>query len=160
MVLVREAGPDEWEVLREVRLAALREAPYAFASTYAREAQFTEDHWRDRVAGHGVTFFAYLPELTEPAGLAGIFEDRDGTAHLVSMWVHPAARGHGVGEALATAAADWAKARDFGALYLWVTETNAPARRLYERCGFEPTGERQPLPSEPALPEIMLRRTL
>ena len=160
MVLVREAGPNEWEILREIRLAALREAPYAFASTYAREAGFTEEHWRDRIAGHGVTFFAYLPELTELVGLVSVFEDRDGTAHLVSMWVHPAARGHGVGEALATAAADWAKARDFDALYLWVTETNAPARRLYERCGFEPTGVRQPLPSEPALPEIMLRRPL
>jgi GNAT superfamily N-acetyltransferase len=160
MVLVREAGPGEWEVLREIRLAALREAPYAFASTYARETTFAEEHWRGRITGRGVTFFAYLPEFTDPAGLAGVFEDRDGTAHLVSMWVHPEARGHGVGEALITAAADWAKARDFGALHLWVTETNAPARRLYERCGFKPTGERQPLPSEPALPEIMMRRTL
>jgi GNAT superfamily N-acetyltransferase len=160
MVLVREAGPDEWEVLREIRLAALRDAPYAFASTYARELKFTEEDWRNRLTDRRVTFFAYLPELTDPAGLASVFEDWDDTAHLMSMWVRPAARGHGAGDALITAAADWAKARDFDALQLWVTETNAPARRMYERCGFSPTGDRQPLPSEPALPEILLRRQL
>jgi GNAT superfamily N-acetyltransferase len=76
------------------------------------------------------------------------------------MWVRPSARGLGTGEALVEAAANWAKARDFGSLCLWVTESNAPARRLYERCGFVPTGERQPLPSDPGLQEIRLSRTL
>jgi RimJ/RimL family protein N-acetyltransferase len=45
-------------------------------------------------------------------------------------------------------------------MFLWVTESNAPARRLYERCGFTPTGDRQPLPSDPSLPEIRMRRAL
>jgi GNAT superfamily N-acetyltransferase len=161
MVLVREVTPDDWEPLREMRLTALREAPYAFGATYAEEAAFTEEHWRDRLSGRrGVTFFGYLPETTSPAGLAGVFRDRDGAADLLSMWVRPAARRHGVGEALVTAAADWAKARDYNALHLWVTETNAPARRLYQRCGFTPTGDWQPLPSDPALAEIRLRRLL
>jgi hypothetical protein len=39
---------------------------------------------------------------------------------------------------------------------LWVTETNDPARRLYERCGFAATGERQPLPSRPQYAEIAM----
>jgi len=76
------------------------------------------------------------------------------------MWVRPTARGHGVGAALAGAAADWAKGRDHDTLYLWVTKTNAPARLLYERCGFTPTGETQPLPSDPSLSEIRMRRRL
>jgi ribosomal protein S18 acetylase RimI-like enzyme len=41
-----------------------------------------------------------------------------------------------------------------------VTESNASARRLYERCGFSATGERQPLPSDPSLAEIRMRRDL
>jgi ribosomal protein S18 acetylase RimI-like enzyme len=45
-------------------------------------------------------------------------------------------------------------------MYLWVAEANEPARRLYERYGFTPTGECQPLPSDPAVPEIRMRRPL
>jgi GNAT superfamily N-acetyltransferase len=159
MVLVREVMPDDWPTLRDVRLAALREAPYAFGSTYAREAAFTEEQWRGRISARSVTYFAYLPENPEPAGLAGVYV-QDDVADVVSMWVRPSARGRGAGEALIEATADWAKTRDHACLLLWVTESNGPARRLYERCGFTLTGERQPLPSDPSLPEVRMRRPL
>lgn len=161
MVLVRKVSQDEWAALRDVRLAALGEAPYAFGSTYEREAAFGEEQWRGRLASRSVTFFAFAgePGAGEPAGLAGVYEEA-GDADLVSMWVRPAARGLGVGQALVEAAADWAKARDHDALYLWVTESNPSARKLYERCGFTPTGERQPLPSDESLQEIRMRRIL
>jgi ribosomal protein S18 acetylase RimI-like enzyme len=45
-------------------------------------------------------------------------------------------------------------------VHLWVAESNRSARLLYERCGFRPTGERQPLPSNPQLPEIAMARSL
>jgi ribosomal protein S18 acetylase RimI-like enzyme len=76
------------------------------------------------------------------------------------MWVRPPARGHGVGEALIAAVLDWAQARHARSVHLWVTETNKPALGLYERCGFKPTGERQPLPSNPALGELAMARQL
>jgi ribosomal protein S18 acetylase RimI-like enzyme len=160
MVMVREVEADEWELLRDVRLAALTEAPQAFGSSYAREAPFTEEQWRGRLSSErSVTFFAEAAAGTAPAGLAGVYV-KDGAADLVSMWVRPSARGLGVGRALVAAAADWAKAREHDALYLWVTEANAAARGLYGRCGFTATGRRQPLPSNPALPEIQLRLPL
>jgi ribosomal protein S18 acetylase RimI-like enzyme len=160
MVLVREITADDWELMRDVRLSALAEAPAAFGSTYAREIAFTEERWRDRVSERSVTFFAHDdPAVAAPAGLAGVYVE-DGAADLVSMWVRPSSRGRHVGEALVEAAASWAKARDFAALFLWVTEPNAGARRLYERCGFTATGERQPHPSDPALTEIRMGRPL
>jgi GNAT superfamily N-acetyltransferase len=161
MVIVREVKPDEWATLRDVRLAALLEAPHAFGSTYAREAPFTEEQWRGRLASRAVNFFAFVEELTdgEPAGLAAVYEG-DGPADLVSMWVRPAARGRGVGEALIAAAADWAKARDHDTLYLWVAEVNPAARKLYERCGFTPTGDEQPFPNDPSRLEIRMSRAL
>jgi GNAT superfamily N-acetyltransferase len=159
MVSVRAIGADGWELVRDVRLAALRDAPDAFASSYAREAAYTEEQWRGWFSAQFAMFLAHLPDRAEPAGLAGVF-DRDGGAGLVSMWVRPDARGHGVGEALMNAAAGWARARGRDAMYLWVAEANEPARRLYERYGFTPTGERQPLPSNPDLPEIRMRRLL
>ncbi|HEY6492767.1 MAG TPA: GNAT family N-acetyltransferase [Trebonia sp.] len=159
MVLVREIKADEWELMRDVRLTALAEAPDAFGSSYAREVDFTEAQWRGRTSDRSVTFLAYGAADPTPAGLAGVYA-ADAAADLVSMWVRPSARGLGVGEALVSAAVSWAKTRSFDRLFLWVTEANAPARRLYERCGFTPTGERQPLPSNPALPEIRMSRAL
>jgi ribosomal protein S18 acetylase RimI-like enzyme len=171
MILVREITADDWELLRDVRLAALSEAPYAFGSTYAREAAFTQETWRGRLSSErSVTFFARqepgnavpadrAPADRVPAGLAGVYVE-DGAADLVSMWVRPAARGLGAGAALVAAAAAWARANDFGSLFLRVTESNGPARRLYERCGFSPTGESEPLPSDPALPVIRMSRAL
>jgi GNAT superfamily N-acetyltransferase len=79
---------------------------------------------------------------------------------VVSVWVRPAFRGRGVADALIEATAGWARARSFPALSLWVTETNASARRLYARRGFAPTGESQPLPSNPALTESWMSRPL
>jgi len=160
MVLVREITADDWELMRDVRLSALAEAPSAFGSTYAREVAFGEPQWRGRINDRSVTFFAHVdPADPAPVGLAGVYVE-DGVADLVSMWVSPSARGRRVGEALVEAAASWAAARDFSALFLWVTESNTAARRLYERCAFNATGEHAPLPSDPALTEIRMSRAL
>ena len=150
--------------MRDIRLAALQEAPYAFGSAYAREALFTKEQWLARFHDRAATYLAYLPGLAEPAGIGGVYIREDDAGNrspgVVSMWVRPAARGQKVGEALVEAAADWARHRGFGVLHLGVTESNVVARRLYERCGFTVTGERQPLPSDPALSVIDMRRVL
>jgi GNAT superfamily N-acetyltransferase len=163
VVLVRETVAQDWRALRDIRLAALQDAPDAFASTYAEQAAFTEADWQDRIS-RGGTFLAYVPEVSacEPTGLAGGFlrEERPGTVALISMFVRPQARGRQVGEALIAAVAEWGRARQARTMDLWVTETNSPARLLYERCGFSLTGERQPLPSNPGVIEVAMARPL
>jgi len=161
MVLVRETVPDDWQALRDIRLEALRDAPTAFGSTYELEVLRGEAHWRDRVA-RGGTFLAFVPEVsaTEPAGLIGGYQEDPVTVELVSMYVRPRARGRGVGEALVAAVIDWAGNRNAECVRLWVTETNAPARALYERCGFALTGERQPVPYNPGFDEVAMARPL
>jgi GNAT superfamily N-acetyltransferase len=163
MVLVRETVQGDWQALRDIRLAALQDAPDAFASTYAEQAAFTEADWRDRIS-RGGTFLAYVPEVSasEPAGLAGSYlrAERPGTVALISMFVRPQARGHGVGEALIAAVTEWGRARHATTMHLWVTKTNSPARLLYDRCGFSLTGERQPLPSNPAVIEVAMARPI
>ena len=76
------------------------------------------------------------------------------------MYVRPRARGRGVGDALVATVLDWASTRNAATVHLWVTETNAAARALYERCGFTLTGERQQLPSDPTVGEVAMSRTL
>lgn len=160
MIIVREAVPDDWETLRDVRLAALRDAPHAFGSTYGREVRLTEEQWRGRLT-RSATFFAFdgFARWREPAGVAGVYE-HSGMAELTCMWVRPTVRGRGVGEALVEAGAGWAKAHDHPSLFLWIIEPNSAARRLYDRCGFMPTGQRQPLPSNPSMTEMRMRLAL
>jgi len=152
MVLVRATTITDWQALREIRPRALRDAPYAFASTHAREAAFADDEWHRRATRDG-SFLSFLPEVS-PAGLGGGYLAAPDTVELVGMFVRPQARGRGVGEAIIEAVAGWAIQQGASTVHLWVTETNKPARMLYERCGFTVTAERQPLPSNPALGEI------
>ena len=159
MVLVRETVMDDWQALRDIRLEALRDAPTAFGSTYEREALRDEAHWRGRIA-RGCTFLAYIPEVSEPAGLIGGYQEDPVTVELVSMYVRPRARCRGVGEALVATVINWAGKRNASSVHLWVTETNSHALALYERCGFTLTGERQPLPSDPSIGEIAMARPL
>jgi GNAT superfamily N-acetyltransferase len=163
MVLVRKATLQDWRALRGIRLTALRDAPDAFGSTYAEQAALPPEYWQ-RLAANGAMFLAFLPgqadplSQADPVGLAGGYSEEPGVAEIVSMFVRPGARGQGVGEALIDAVAGWAADNGLATLHLWVTDTNGPAIALYERCGFKPTGERQPLPSNPALDEIAMTR--
>jgi GNAT superfamily N-acetyltransferase len=170
MVLVRATVLDDWQAMREIRLQGLRDAPDAFGSTYARDAAFEPAEWQRRATRDG-SFFAFLPGAEQAgqakeagqaglAGLAGGYEEEPGVVELISMFVRPQARGHRVGEALVDAVAAWARTKAAVSLHLWVTETNKPAIRLYERCGFTATPERQPLPSNPALGELGMTRPL
>jgi GNAT superfamily N-acetyltransferase len=161
MVLVRETTQQDWRALRDIRLAALRDAPDAFASTYDEQAAFTERDWRARIESGG-TFLAYLPEVSasEPVGLAGGYRLTPQVTELVSMYVRPRARGRKVGEALIDAVIGWARDKGATAVHLWVTETNKHARMLYERHGFNLTGERQPLPSNRSVSELGMSRRL
>jgi GNAT superfamily N-acetyltransferase len=159
MVEVREIDTAAWRAMRDVRLEALRDAPQAFASTYEREFAFAEADWQHRIAVGG-NFLAHVPALAVvPVGIVAGFESEPGTIELVSLWVRARARGHGVGEALVAAVVDWARVRGASHVHLWVTEANGNARRLYERCGFRPTAERQPLPSDPGLIELGMERS-
>jgi GNAT superfamily N-acetyltransferase len=159
MVLVRATALDDWQAMRDIRLQALRDAPDAYGSTHAREVVFAPAEWHRRATRDG-SFFAFIPGLAEPAGLAGGYEEEPGVTELVSMFVRPQARGHGVGEALIGAVAAWAKDQGATSVHLWVTDTNKSAIRLYERCGFTVTPERQPLPSNPAIGEVGMTRPL
>jgi GNAT superfamily N-acetyltransferase len=143
-VVVRRLEPDEWERFRDIRLAALLDAPSAFGSTYAQSVQYTEHIWRSRLTT--AAMFA-AEESGRLIGIAGGLPGHagDGNALLISMWVAPTARGHGVGEQLVRQVIAWANESGFQRLKLWVTVGNDSAERLYTRCGFAPTGEVQPV---------------
>jgi len=151
-VEVRVAQPDEWAVVRDVRLAALAEAPDAFASTLSRETGQAEASWRSRIAARP-WFLAWL--AGRPAGLVAMFPEQAPLTgpnsappdwHLVSMWVRPEARGEGVAGRLVRAVLAHARAAGAAQVTWWVAIGNDRARAFYQRMGFVPTGRRQMYP--------------
>jgi ribosomal protein S18 acetylase RimI-like enzyme len=139
-VQIRRMEPGEWATVRRVRLAALADAPEAFASTLDRELGFEEATWRERIAA-SPWFLAWRDG--EPVGLVAIVTQQPGGLHLVSMWVSPQVRGSGVADGLVAAVTAHARAAGVSTVTLWVAAGNDRARGFYERMGFRPTGVRQ-----------------
>ncbi|GAA4262361.1 GNAT family N-acetyltransferase [Dactylosporangium darangshiense] len=142
MIKLRVLSPDDWQVWRRLRLAALAEAPYAFGSRLAdwQGEGDRAERWRDRLALPGsYNVVALLDE--QPVGMAsGVPADEPGVVELISMWVSPPARGRGVGDRLIQGVEEWARQGQAKVLRLSVMQGNEAAERLYRRCGFVGTG--------------------
>jgi ribosomal protein S18 acetylase RimI-like enzyme len=152
------------EDLKTIRLRALQDAPLAFGSTYARESQFSEADWLERVAtwnsGGSVCYIAM--DEGAPCGIiAGRLDDSNPqTPSVASMWVAPAHRRSGLGSRLMNEVQRWAQSLGACELRLMVTNCNATAIRFYERCGFVFTGKTEPYPNDPALFEYEMVKSL
>lgn len=143
MIELRALTPDDWRLWRELRLAALAEAPHAFGSTLAdwQGDADREQRWRDRLqlpGSHNVVAFSD----DQPVGMAsGVASAEAGVVEVISMWVHPRARGRGVGDRLLAEIEGWAREVGAAVVRLGVTEGNQPAAALYARNGYGFTGE-------------------
>ena len=138
---VRQAAPGDEDVLRNVRIEALTDAPDAFGSTLQRELARTPEDWR-RWMSPGTVFILY-DDGGQARGLAaGAARDDDPAAvQLMAMWVHPTLRGSGAAGALVAAVRAWASGRGAREVQLRVVRDNDRARRLYEREGFRQFGD-------------------
>jgi ribosomal protein S18 acetylase RimI-like enzyme len=159
---LRQTSAGDWGALRRLRLRALADAPGAFASTLEAERAFPDEVWRQRAGDDPAAATFVASEGGADIGLARIFAEPDppGRAHLVSIWVDPGHRRRGVARALIDLAIRWAGEHRAEEVVLWVADDNAGARRLYEGIGFRATGERQPLPSDQARSESLMRLPL
>ncbi|KAJ5181147.1 Acyl-CoA N-acyltransferase [Penicillium cf. griseofulvum] len=136
MISLRNIGPNEWETWKHQRLAALANAPHAFSSKFEDWENAPEQRWRDRLSiCGGYQVVASLQDMI--VGMAaGVLLDEPETVELVSMWVSPASRGRGVGDALVAAVEKWAYGSGATTLKLSVVKDNHSARKLYIRNGF------------------------
>lgn len=148
LVVIR-VTEEHWRELRDVRLAALTEAPAAFGSSLRREQDFDEGRWRAWTRS-AMLFMALVG--WSPVGMAaGVSGDSSVERKLVAMWVDPGWRGRDVASKLVSSVVDWAGSEGSERVRLWVAEDNEHARRFYESRGFKVTGGRKPMPGNPAL---------
>ena len=146
-MIVRRLTPDDVLPYRQLMLEAYERHPDAFTSTVRERAALPMSWWESRVseapASSELVFGAFDGHrMIGAAGLAfGTREKAKHKATLFGMYVLPDFRHHGVGRDLVFKALEFARSRPGVVLVqLTVTQGNAGARSLYEKCGFIPFG--------------------
>lgn len=139
-ITIRELDPDEWEVFRDMRLAALAAAPGVYGSRHEAMAARTELVWRNNVRGeHNQSFGLFDgPRLI---GITSVFrwdEDSDGkTAILASSYILPAYRGRSLSRLLYDARFDWLRRHQgFTRVVVGHRLSNEASRRANQHYGF------------------------
>jgi ribosomal protein S18 acetylase RimI-like enzyme len=159
--------------IRSVRIRPIIEEDVPRVRAWMRDApeapQWSEDDLatvlRAPLEGERRLRRGWVAEQEElgPAGFvvatALLIPDEPAECELEFVLVTAQARERGIGGLLVQAVAEWARSLEANEIRLEVRESNAQARRLYERCGFAIVGRRPGYyadPPEDAL--VMLRR--
>ena len=138
-------GPRDWRDLRAIRLEALRSEPAAFSSSYEETLAWPDEVWRRRLTDER-RMHLLARVRSRPIGVGGGYlgsdDGDDSVAQVFGMYVTGEHRGQGTGRLLLTSLLDRLSAiPHITTIRLGVTETQEPARRLYESVGFQVVGK-------------------
>ena len=138
-------GPQDWRDSRAIRLEALRSEPAAYSSSFEETLARSDEHWQQRLASyHSVHLLARV--RSRPIGMVGGYlgsdEGDESVAVVFGMYVAREYRGRGIGRLLLSSLIDRLSAfPQISTIRLGVTETQDPARALYESMGFQVIGK-------------------
>ncbi|MFC8263545.1 GNAT family N-acetyltransferase [Streptomyces sp. NPDC057291] len=175
--VIRPVRAEEWELAKELRLAALQDpvAPVAFLETYEQAVAQPDEFWQGRTAGGAEAsgdevrqFVAEAPDGSWAGSISVLVERPDEDlrfgepakvhqAHVVGVFVRPEARRSGLAEQLFRAGVEWAWSLGeprIERVRLYVHENNPRAGAFYRRFGFAPTGETLAVPGDPTALEL------
>ena len=141
-LIARPLEISEWQLFRDFRLGALKDAPGAFAMSYADAAERTQEAWQSIVSGPTNQVFGLL-NGEHLIGIVGAFAAQDDplgqTATLVMSYILPTFRGRGFSRLLYAAALAWIRAHQcFSRVTVAVRADNAASQRACEDHGFTP----------------------
>jgi N-acetylglutamate synthase-like GNAT family acetyltransferase len=114
---------------------------YGFVWDPAAEVPDLFDFNRHYAGAHGAFWVARRD--TAIVGSVGVERLSTDQAELHRLYVDPALRGRGVGNALVETVLAWCRSRKIRHLLLWSDTRFDRAHRLYQRMGFARTGARE-----------------
>ena len=128
-----------------MRLEALQSEPAAFSSSYEETLAWSDEDWQRRL-GDARRMHLLARAQRQPIGIVGGYlgsDDGDeSVAQIFGMYVRSEHRGKGIGRLLLTSLIDRLSAfPQIATIRLWVTQTQDPARALYESMGFQVVGK-------------------
>lgn len=142
MISIRRLRPGEGQLYKEVRLAALKDAPYAFTTTYASALSRSPESWSAQADGSATgpdrcTVIAFADE--SPVGIAAVYRNEESRedAELLQVWVAPDFRGTGVARDLVDTLIDWCADNGIRRVFAGITQGNDRALRFYRKCGLD-----------------------
>lgn len=145
MKTIRRIAKGEWMLYKQMRLAALKDAPEAFSTTYESASQRSPESWANQADGSAegsarFTFLAFVDD--KPAGLAALYRDADGVnqGEIIQVWISPAFRSSGLASELIDFIFQCAKHNGFDKIRAEVMVSNKRAIRFYEKSGFKIDG--------------------
>jgi len=116
--VIRPATAEDKQLVRELRSEFEREVP--------------DELWDDNDQDYEWDYVL----LADDVGVAALDRKGDRTWLLDILYVRPAARSRGLGTELVRAAAEYVRQQGAEMLALEVLESNADAKRMYDRLGF------------------------
>eukprot|EP00008_Paramoeba_atlantica_P010072 CAMPEP_0201483700 /NCGR_PEP_ID=MMETSP0151_2-20130828/7903_1 /ASSEMBLY_ACC=CAM_ASM_000257 /TAXON_ID=200890 /ORGANISM="Paramoeba atlantica, Strain 621/1 / CCAP 1560/9" /LENGTH=175 /DNA_ID=CAMNT_0047866977 /DNA_START=25 /DNA_END=552 /DNA_ORIENTATION=- len=159
MITIRRLKKGEAGLYKRVRLAALKEAPFAFGSTFEGALQKSEEAWirqaDEASEGSDRAIFVVVDEEKKDffVGLTALYrspqtqeeEEEEGKkkkmGEILQVWVHPEYRGKKVAMDLMNHVFQWGKENHFRRIIANVSKTNLRAIGFYEKFGFQYTDE-------------------
>lgn len=111
-ISIRQLSENDWRLLRQVRLEALRSDPAVFGANYEAESKLTEKEWRSRLRAADSAIFMLFDDET-PVGMTGVSVYRDDPAKRTAIfwgsWLAPAFRRRGLSDLIYKSRIEWAK---------------------------------------------------
>ena len=144
LMMCEELNESQWDRLRAIRLASLKDTPDAFGGSYEREVAFTEREWRERFTPN----FSYLVASVNGKDIATMFLEKmqgdfGATCWVGGCWSNPEYRGIGAVRAMFDYVDSVAEEKGWQIQGLGVFIVNKSAIAAYEKLGFKAMGEVQ-----------------
>ena len=142
MILIRRLEVGESDLYKRIRLASLKEAPYAFSSTYESAQKRSTESWREQAdnSAQGPDRAAFIVfSENKPIGLAAIYRSpiNSESGEIIQVWISPEYRGKQVSKELLDKIFIWARENRFQKIEAKVIQGNEQALRFYKKYGFE-----------------------
>jgi ribosomal protein S18 acetylase RimI-like enzyme len=146
MIDIKRIQKGEWETYKQLRLAALQEAPYAFTTTYEAAVERKPASWIEQTDTFSdgtdqCLLVAYIEHVA--IGLCAFYRNTNTPCEgeIVQIWVAPEHRGTSVAKKLMDAMIQWARGTNTARIRLDVKKDNRRAIRFYQNYGFTVIGE-------------------
>ncbi len=163
-IKVKTLKSDQWRIFKQLRLAALEQNPSSFGESLAEARRLSDGEWQAR-AQKSVdeqerdTLLAFAS--WEAVGMIFVFlKEGRKVGSFGGLWVKKDFRRKGVGEQLVKKALAWLKDAGAKEVTFWNNAENEASTSLYQKLGFQETGDQKPLDSDPSKLIKLMRKEI